>query len=286
MPPSLPAEFTIARSLQAPRPLLNLPSSFRSWLICHLLQEALPDSPLRRASRQPDSLSLDQVSHQRPRPEPMALISLLPGHLSWLQTCPTEPGAPCRQGPLCRRAWHRERAFGKWDWLKVSWLCTAGPAPHRQQTALTPSHFCPCPCPDTLPTLMTPAPLGAGSCPPTPARGAQPAGVSGSLYNAPAPTRARPGEHTRSLSTLQPWAAGAGLLPCLPPGGGGRRWSLGSAGPGVPSRAPSWARRSAGHGLSLPQWAAGGTRGHRLRAEARFRLTVLPQLALGPLVAL
>ena len=136
LPPSLPAEFTIARSLQAPRPLLTLPSSFRSWLICHLLQEALPDSPLRRASRQPDSLSLDQVSHQRPRPEPMALISLLPGHLSWLQTCPTEPGAPCRQGPLCRRAWHRERAFGKWDWLKVSWLCSAGPAPHRQQTAL------------------------------------------------------------------------------------------------------------------------------------------------------
>ena len=123
----------------------------------------------------------------------------------------------------------------------MSWLCTAGPAPHRQQTALTHSHFCLTgsqPVPrhtsdpdDPRPPRCRQLPTHAG--PRRPARWS----VSGSLCNAPAPTRARPGEHTwssRSLSTLQPWAAGARAAPLSAPRGRRKELELGLSRAGGP----------------------------------------------------
>ena len=132
---------------------------------------------------------------------------------------------------------------------------------------------------------MIPAPHGAGSCPPTLARGTQPAAVRQDPYVTPRHPRVPP----PGGSTLGPQEACLHCSPGrrgLPHGEEGRSWSWGSAGLGAPSRAPAWARRSAGHGpgcerLSLPQWTAGGTRGHRLWAETGFRLTV-PRPGVGP----
>ena len=133
---------------------------------------------------------------------------------------------------------------------------------------------------------MIPAPHGAGSCPPTLARGTQPAAVRQDPYVTLRHPRVPP---PPGGSTLGPQEACLHCSPGrrgLPHGEEGRSWSWGSAGLGAPSRAPAWARRSAGHGpgcerLSLPQWTAGGTRGHRLWAETGFRLTV-PRPGVGP----
>lgn len=80
--------------------------------------------------------------------------------------------------------------------MKVGWLCTAGPAPHRQETAPTHPHFCLSgsqPVPrntsdpdDPRPPRCRQLPTHAG--PRYPAR----CSASGSLCNTPAPTRAPP----------------------------------------------------------------------------------------------
>lgn len=77
---------------------------------------------------------------------------------------------------------------------------------------------------DPRPTWCRQLPTHAG--PRCPARWS----VSGSLCNTPAPTHARPGEYTwssRSLSTLQPWAAGARAAPLSAPRGRRKELELG-----------------------------------------------------------
>lgn len=172
--------------------------------------------------------------------------------------------------------------------MKVGWLCTSGPAPHQQETAPTHPHFCLTgsqPVPRDTSDPDDPCPprcqqLPAHTGPRCPAH----CSVSGSLCNTPAPTRACPWRmhirSSRSLSTLQPWAVGSA------PRGRREELELGLSRAGGPQSGTTWACRSAGHGpgcgrLSLPQWAAGGARGHWLWAETRFR-SLPPPPGVGP----